>query len=483
MTNQVNVRYARVKILKDATALTPVQVKSPARNVRVEPRKFTANALQVPQRSARVIHSTGGIAAALSDRLRYIIEQEGLGGDVYPKTTGSATEYFLQTEGAPIINLSDGLTVWMRPHTSNDAGPVTIQVDGTGAKELQLLSAGTFNTLTADTLRTNTPTPITYNSFQDVWAIGATLAELTPEDRSAFDELIEWREVAAEPRTDDQGRTVAGVLLEAEAGPATGQLTVTAFRDAQTGAATSEVTVNADVFRFNGNLAAFGGTLQSDGYSTGSGWRLDQNGNAEFLGGLSVFGGAIQSDNYDSNNGWQIDASGNATFNTLNLRPEIIDTPDIKQEATGATRGFDWEHGNYSPKATSTLEFVASDYIEYPQAGEYVFSYFVDWVGELQPSSVMEIAVVYVTSNDPIQTPADVQNSPAANYLFSKEITGTQIPPFWVGTFRAYVPQGTYFTVVQARMVNISDVPYCCYYGNDTHGITKVELDAQGVFR
>lgn len=473
MTNQVNVRYARVKALKDATAMTPVQVKAPARNVRVEPGKFTANALQVPQRSARVIHSTGGIAAALSDRLRYIIEQEGLGGDVYPKTTGSATEYFLQTEGAPIINLSDGLTVWVRPHTSNDAGPVTIQVDGTDTKELQLLTGGTFKTLTADTLRTNTPTPITYNSFQDVWAIGATLAELTPEDRSAFDELIEWREIAAEPRTDSQGRTVAGVLLEAEAGPATGQLTVTAFRDAQTGAASSEVNINSDVFRFNGNLAAFGGTLQSDGYSTGTGWRLDQNGNAEFLGGLSVFGGAIQSDNYDSNNGWQIDANGNATFNTLNLRPEIIDTPDVKEEATGATRGFKWDHGDFEPVVRDPLAYTANATLEYPLSAEYIFSYFVDWVGELQSSSLMEVQFLYLTGSS---------SNPTPNFLFRKEILGNKIPAFWSGTFRAQVPAGSYDTVIQTRMVNILDTSYSGY-PSDTHGVTKVEVDVQGVFR
>lgn len=81
---------------------------------------------------------------------------------------------------------------------------------------------------------------------------------------------------------DLEGNAAASFVLRARALGASGEIEVVAASN-PSGAAQSLVRMRADRFRFEGGAALFGGAIQSDSFEAGeSGWRIRQNGQAEF---------------------------------------------------------------------------------------------------------------------------------------------------------------------------------------------------------
>ena len=175
------VRYARTQVVADRSKPRPlVRASGTPLQVQVTPTRYRANAHPSNPRTVRVLQDVAGVANALSQRLRFIIEEETLGGQRAPRTTGSATEYFLETDGAPVITLFDGISLWLRPHVSNEEGPITLKVDGTPAKPFKVRIGGVPEKMSEGMLRRDTAVLATYDSFNDIWAIGVNISELPP---------------------------------------------------------------------------------------------------------------------------------------------------------------------------------------------------------------------------------------------------------------------------------------------------------------
>lgn len=362
----MTVRYAKTRTfaVPDRSKPKPMarvfQQAPPA--LHVHPPQYRAVARQHHPLQVRVLNDLASLANALNQRLGSVLENADVVGRSVPMTSGTSTEYFLQTDGQPVISLFNGLSVWFRPHVSNDEGPLTLKVDGTPTKPLKVyIGSSEPQEAPKDTLRFNTPALASYDSVRDIWAVGVSAGELLPDTAAAFDatlaDIVDIQgqvsglvsdtadldaaiqqlesdfqdefvsleatisqtyvtqadsdsaltaleqslnsnidglqadvNIIAGTRTNTNGEAASGIVLEATAGGAAGALAISALRDAQTGDELSEVAVSSDVFRFDGNLAVFGGTVQSDNFSPGGseGWRLQQNGDAEFNGELSA---------------------------------------------------------------------------------------------------------------------------------------------------------------------------------------------------
>lgn len=116
----------------------------------------------------------------------------------------------------------------------------------------------------------------------------------------------------------------------------------------------------------NSGLSIFGGTLTSNNYvKNQSGWRIEQNGNAQFA-GLGIFGGALESNNYvNGSSGWRIGQNGYAEFDNIRIRRQIevatglIDHP-VFTPLTASPAESGWASPGYTIYVESTPIDIAA---------------------------------------------------------------------------------------------------------------------------
>jgi len=102
---------------------------------------------------------------------------------VITKTTGTATAYVVTDDRIP-NPIPNGYTFSIIPHTSNSGSSATLNVNGTGAKELGVISYGSTysmtNSIGASQITSNSPIMIRWNEFSNRWEIVGMLRGTIP---------------------------------------------------------------------------------------------------------------------------------------------------------------------------------------------------------------------------------------------------------------------------------------------------------------